>query len=114
MAVVCSLIAVSTGIEMKHRELCMTGELSLSGKVLEVGGIQPKIEHAVETQFEKVVLPRANYDEARRLVEANNWQEDLELTPVEDIKELVTRVFLPDESESGEWMDLSCATIIHS
>ena len=97
MAVVCSLVSIATGIELKHNGFGMTGGMSLSGKVLGVvGGLEAKLQHAFEEQYWKVVVPGVNHDEAKRLIEANQW-EGLELIPVDTIQELVVRVFLKDD-----------------
>ena len=79
----------------------MTGALSLSGKVLEVGGLEAKLLHAFEAQYRRVVIPQANRDEANRLVAANQW-DDLQLIPVANILELVAKVYLEEAQERGE------------
>lgn len=42
--------------------LAATGEVSIHGNVLPVGGVREKIEAAIEAGAERVLLPRENYD----------------------------------------------------
>jgi ATP-dependent Lon protease len=56
---VTALVSVLGGRPV-NREVAMTGEITLRGKVLPVGGIKEKILAAVQARMETVVLPRAN------------------------------------------------------
>ena len=65
VAMATSLISISTNVAVKPR-LAMTGELSLTGKVLPVGGIKEKVLAARRSGADTVILPLANkrdYDE---------------------------------------------------
>ena len=63
-------------------DLAMTGEISLTGKVLPVGGIKEKIMAARRAAITKVVLPAANqrdYDEIAEYLKEGltvHWAED--------------------------------------
>jgi ATP-dependent Lon protease len=59
VTMVTALVSVLSGRPV-NRELAMTGEITLRGKVLPVGGIKEKILAAVQARMETVVLPRAN------------------------------------------------------
>jgi ATP-dependent Lon protease len=59
VTMVTALVSVLGGRPV-NREVAMTGEITLRGKVLPVGGIKEKILAAVQARMETVVLPRAN------------------------------------------------------
>lgn len=45
-------------------KIAMTGEISINGHVLPVGGVQAKVEAAIESGVEKVYIPKSNYKES--------------------------------------------------
>lgn len=45
------------------KDIAMTGEISIMGKVKPVGGVASKVEAAVKAGMKKVIIPSANYQE---------------------------------------------------
>jgi ATP-dependent Lon protease len=64
----CSLISLLTGIPVSP-ELAMTGELTLRGKVLPVGGIKEKMIAAKSAGIKRVILPAKNEKDLQELSE---------------------------------------------
>lgn len=62
--------------------IAMTGEISIRGKVMPVGGIVAKVEAAKTAGGKKVIIPKENYQDI-----LNNI--GIEVIPVEDIKEVI-------------------------
>ncbi len=65
IAMVTSMLSLALGKPIRN-DLAMTGEVSLTGKVLPVGGIKEKIMGGRRAGIEKIILPNANrrdYDE---------------------------------------------------
>ena len=54
-----ALVSVLTGRPMRH-EVAMTGEVSLHGRVLPIGGVKQKLLAAHRAGITEVVLPAAN------------------------------------------------------
>ena len=87
-------ITMSTAIasilsERKVRaDLAMTGEITLSGKVLPIGGLKEKLIAAHKAKIAEVLIPRKNYE--RDLAEIpDEVKNDLKITPVERIEEVL-------------------------
>jgi ATP-dependent Lon protease len=55
----CSLVSLLTGLPVKQ-ELAMTGEVTLRGKILPVGGIKEKVIAAKSAGIKQVILPTKN------------------------------------------------------
>ena len=70
-----------------QEKLAMTGELTLSGLVLPVGGIKEKILAAHRAGLRKVILPRDNEADLRKLPEP--VREEMTITLVSDLNEVL-------------------------
>ncbi len=68
MTMTTALLSLATGKKIKQR-LAMTGELTLTGKVLAVGGIREKIIAARRSNIFEVILPKANESDFEELPE---------------------------------------------
>lgn len=62
--------------------IAMTGEISIRGKVMPVGGVVAKVEAAKAAGGKKVIIPKENYQDI-----LNNI--GVEIIPVEDIREVI-------------------------
>lgn len=70
-----------------HDKLAMTGELTLSGLVLPVGGIKEKVLAAHRAGLEQVILPKDNQAELRKLPDA--VRDEISITLVSDLSEVL-------------------------
>jgi ATP-dependent Lon protease len=81
----------------------MTGEITLRGNVLPVGGIKEKVLAAHRAEIERIIMPARN---EKDLVDvADEIQEDLEfhfVEKVEDVPELVFEEYSAPTSEADE------------
>lgn len=65
-AIASSLYSLINNLKFE-KEVAMTGELTITGKVLKVGGIREKIIAAKRTGISDIILPRANENEYNEL-----------------------------------------------
>ncbi len=76
-----------------RRDLALTGELTLSGRLLPVGGVKDKILAARRAGVRTVVLPGKNRPDLQRLT--GKAHEGLEIVFVDSLQEVVDRVLGP-------------------
>ncbi|HWN23157.1 MAG TPA: S16 family serine protease, partial [Gaiellaceae bacterium] len=69
----------------------MTGEITLTGQVLPVGGIREKVLAAQRAGLRRVILPRENVPDLDEL--PAETREELTFEPVESIQDVLERVF---------------------
>ena len=68
--------------------LAMTGEVTLSGRVLPIGGLKEKLIAAYKAKMAEVLIPYKNYQ--RDLDEIpDEVKQNLKITPVKEIKEVI-------------------------
>ena len=79
--------------QQPSRPLAMTGELTLTGLVLPVGGIREKVIAARRAGLFEIILPEANRGDAEEL--PDHIQEGLTLHFVERLRQVVELVFAP-------------------
>jgi ATP-dependent Lon protease len=84
VAMITSLASLLTG-RIVHHDVAMTGEITLRGKVMPVGGIKEKVLAAKRAGIRRVVLPGRNRRDVEEI--AKPLLEGLELAYVETIDE---------------------------
>ena len=64
-----SLVSALSGVSIRH-DVAMTGEVTLSGRVLPIGGVKEKILGAVRAGITNVIIPKDNLPDLEDLSEA--------------------------------------------
>ena len=85
VTLVTALISALTNIPVDP-ELAMTGEISLRGRVLPVGGIKEKILAAVSLGMKRVLIPSQNAKDLEDI--PDELRNRIEITPIEKIEEV--------------------------
>jgi ATP-dependent Lon protease len=86
IAITTSLVSVFTGIPVRF-DVAMTGEISLIGRVLPIGGLKEKLLAAVRGQVKKVLIP---FENEKDLVDVPaNVKEAIEIIPVKHFDEVL-------------------------
>lgn len=70
-----------------RNDVAMTGEITIMGKVLAVGGIQQKIRAAYDAGVKEVLLPADNFKEAQEL--PSYILDGMKLIPVQAVDEVL-------------------------
>jgi ATP-dependent Lon protease len=89
-----TLASLLTGRKIRH-DFAMTGEITLQGKVLPVGGIREKVLGAKRAGITKVFLPEENRDEFEEIPPA--IRADIDPVFVEHIDTIFSQVLLDRE-----------------
>ncbi|MCB1438263.1 MAG: endopeptidase La [Nitratireductor sp.] len=85
-AMTTAIVSVMTGIPVKA-DVAMTGEITLRGRVLPIGGLKEKLLAALRGGITKVLIPEEN---AKDLAEIpDNVKEGLDIVPVSRIEEVL-------------------------
>lgn len=99
-----SLASVFTQRKVKER-LAMTGEITLRGKVLPIGGVKEKILAAIRAGIKEVILPDKNQKDVNEI--PVHCLKDLQIHYVSTAQEVLQIALLPEKVK--EQMDLSIA-----
>ena len=86
VAMVTAIVSVMTGIPVR-RDVAMTGEITLRGRVLPIGGLKEKLLAALRGGIKTVLIPEEN---AKDLAEiGQNVKSGLEIIPVSRMDEVL-------------------------
>ena len=103
VAMVTAIVSVMTGIPVR-RDVAMTGEITLRGRVLPIGGLKEKLLAAARGGMKTVLIPEEN---AKDLVEISDTiKKGLEIVPVTRMDEVLERA-LVRKPEPIEWDEAS-------
>jgi ATP-dependent Lon protease len=99
IAMVTAIVSVMTGIPVR-KDVAMTGEITLRGRVLPIGGLKEKLLAALRGGMKKVLIPEEN---AKDLAEIpDNVKSGLEITPVARMDD-VLKIALTRSLEPIKW-----------
>ena len=89
--------AITSAITRKpiNREIAMTGEITLRGRVLTIGGLKEKILAAHRGRVKEVLIPVDNKKDIEDIPE--NIRKEVKVTTVEHMDEVIEKVILSDE-----------------
>ena len=99
IAMVTSIVSVLTNIPVR-KDVAMTGEVTLRGNVLAIGGLKEKLLAALRGGIKTVMIPDENVKDLRDI--PDNVKEGLEIVPVKTVEE-VLKIALAGTPEPIEW-----------
>ncbi|MBL8644336.1 MAG: endopeptidase La, partial [Rhodospirillaceae bacterium] len=88
VAMCTSIISVLTGIPVR-KDVAMTGEITLRGRVLPIGGLKEKMLAALRGGIKTVLIPKENEKDLEEI--PDNVKRDLEIVPVTTVDEVLER-----------------------
>ncbi|MFN7179437.1 endopeptidase La [Hyphomonas sp.] len=86
IAMTTAIVSLLTGIPV-NREVAMTGEVSLRGRVLPIGGLKEKLLAALRGGIKTVLIPKENEKDLDEIPE--NVKTGLKIIPVSDVQEVL-------------------------
>ncbi len=99
IAMATSIVSVLTGIAVR-RDVAMTGEITLRGRVLPIGGLKEKLLAALRAGITTVFIPKDNEKDLAEI--PDNVKKGLKLIPVADVDEVIAQA-LVRRPEAIEW-----------
>ena len=86
LAMVTSIVSVLTGIPVR-KDIAMTGEVSLRGNAMPIGGLKEKLLAALRGGIKTVLIPEENEKDLPEI--PDNVKEGLEIIPVSHVSEVL-------------------------
>ncbi len=86
VAMCTTMVSALTGISIR-KDVAMTGEITLRGRVLPIGGLKEKLLAAVRGGIELVLIPKDNEKDLADI--PDNVKEGLEIVPVSTVDEVL-------------------------
>ncbi len=101
VAMCTSIVSVLTGIAVR-KDIAMTGEVTLRGRVLPIGGLKEKLLAALRGGIIKVLIPKENEKDLVEIPE--NVKKGLEIVAVSTVEEVLEHA-LAEQLEPIEWTE---------
>ena len=101
IGLVTSIVSTLTGVPVK-KEVAMTGEVTLRGRVLPIGGLKEKLLAALRGGITTVLIPQENEKDLADIPQ--NVKDGLTIVPVAHVDEVLT-LALTEPLEAIDWTD---------
>jgi ATP-dependent Lon protease len=88
VAMITSIVSALTGVAVR-KEVAMTGEISLRGRVLPIGGLKEKLLAALRGGLKTVLIPKENERDLPEI--PDNVKKGLEIVPVSTVDEVLAK-----------------------
>ena len=102
IGMVTSIVSSITNIPIR-KDLAMTGEVTLTGQVLPIGGLKEKLLAAHRAGIKEVLIPKENekdlVDMPKKIID------DIKITPVEYADQVI-KIALTKELKPTEWVEV--------
>ena len=99
IAMATSIVSVLTGIPVR-KDVAMTGEITLRGRVLPIGGLKEKLLAALRAGVTRVFIPKDNEKDLAEI--PDNVKKGLTIIPVAHVDEVISQA-LVRKPEPIEW-----------
>ncbi len=90
-----ALLSALTGIPVRH-DVCMTGEITLRGRVLAIGGLKEKTMAAYKSGMKRVIIPKENVPDLEKI--DPTVKDKLEFVPVTTFAEVIENALVLNEN----------------
>ncbi len=97
-----ALVSLLTGIRVRH-DVAMTGEISLRGRVLPIGGFKEKTLAAHRAGIRRIIFPERNSADLEEV--PREIRDELEFVPVTHLEEVLRAALEREPQPSQEYLD---------
>ncbi|NNG04230.1 MAG: endopeptidase La [Inquilinus sp.] len=101
VAMVTSIVSVLTGIPVR-KDVAMTGEITLRGRILPIGGLKEKLLAALRGRLSTVLIPKENEKDLAEI--PDNVKRGLRIVPASTVDEVLAEA-LTTAPEPIDWID---------
>ena len=91
VAIATAIASLATGTAVRS-DIAMTGEVTLRGRVLPVGGVREKALAALRSGITTIVIPESNVADLREI--PKELKKRLEFVPVKNMREVLEQVLV--------------------
>jgi ATP-dependent Lon protease len=91
VAMITSIVSALTGVAVR-KDVAMTGEISLRGRVLPIGGLKEKLLAALRGGLKTVLIPKENERDLPEI--PDNVKKGLDIVPVSTVDEVLARALV--------------------
>ena len=91
IAMFTSIVSAFTGIKVKN-DIAMTGEITLRGRVLPIGGLKEKLLAAVRGGIKEVIIPKENKKDLSEITE-KEILDNIEIHFIDNANEILKKAF---------------------
>jgi len=91
IAMATSMVSVLTGIPVR-KDIAMTGEITLRGRVLPIGGLKEKLLAALRAGIKTVLIPKENEKDLAEI--PDNVKKGLAIIPVSHVDEVIAQALV--------------------
>jgi ATP-dependent Lon protease len=102
VGMVTAIVSALTGVPVK-KDVAMTGEVTLSGRVLPIGGLKEKLLAALRGGIKTAIIPEENEKDLKEI--PDNVKKGLTIIPVKHVEQ-VLKIALTKELKPIEWVEI--------
>ena len=102
IGMVTAIVSALTGVAVK-KDVAMTGEVTLSGRVLPIGGLKEKLLAALRGGIKTAIIPEENEKDLKEI--PDNVKQGLTIIPVKHVEE-VLKIALTKNLKAIEWAEI--------
>ena len=103
IGMVTSIVSAMTSIPV-YKDVAMTGEVTLRGRVLPIGGLKEKLLAALRGGIKTAIIPEENEKDLKDIPQ--NVKDGMKIIPVKSVDE-VLKIALKDELKPVEWLGIN-------
>jgi ATP-dependent Lon protease len=109
IAMCTTIVSVFTGIPVK-KNVAMTGEVTLRGRVLAIGGLKEKLLAALRGGITTVLIPQENVKDLEEI--PDNVKKLLTIIPVSHVDEVLKHALVELPNPIKDWVEVEDAAVI--